>query len=61
MDLVGTLIFFNLYGLFLGAFLWSISRFITSRFRNRREKIYTNVIFSLKYVVSHIFKSYGKY
>jgi hypothetical protein len=30
-------------------------------FRNRREKIYRNVIFSLEYKVHHIFKSYGKY
>jgi hypothetical protein len=31
------------------------------RYRNRREKIYRNVIFSLKYMVHHIFYSYGKY
>jgi hypothetical protein len=54
MDLVARLIFFNLYG-FLRCFLWSLSRFLVLDLENG-EKIYIeNVIFSLKYMVNHIF------
>jgi hypothetical protein len=59
MDVVAHLIFFYLFGLIfcLDALYGVLVDLLVLdlRFRNRRKKIYRNVIFSLKYMVHHIF------
>jgi hypothetical protein len=58
MDVASHLIFFDIYGLFFRCFCmeYLVDLLVLDlRFRNRRDKIYRNVKFSLKYMVHHIF------
>jgi hypothetical protein len=51
------LTFFYLYGLFLGAFYRVLVDLLLLDLKIGEKKYIKAVIFSLKYVVSHIFKS----
>jgi hypothetical protein len=55
MDLVATLIFFNLFDLFFRCFYGVLVDFLVLDLEIGERKYIKTIIFSLKYVVSHIF------